>query len=205
MRLGSARNGGDVERAVEVQFRSGQDVLNAYWGYLAEGGLVIPNCYGLDEGEPIVLRIHIESMSSRHMIAGRVARLRPEDAVAVVAFSPGEPQDMLLSAALAETDHVAARVARRHPCRLAVALDRDDVGSVHMVNISRAGCCLRVPDQGIHRLRAGSEGVRMSVGDVSVIGTVRWAHKRDRGVEFTSGDPDQIAALIARLSQPGES
>jgi hypothetical protein len=199
--------GGVVVKAVAVRFQTGQDVLNAYWGYLADGGLVIPNLFDVDvdEGEAVALRIHIESLDTDYAMEGRLVRRQPSGAHAVVAFNPGEPHDMLLSAVLAETDDVPPREHRRYACDLPAELASPSAaGAVpcRVVNVSEVGCCIRL---GVHEgrpLPPGTANVRIVADRFDATGRVVWARQADRGVQFEingTGTPAAVRALIESL------
>ena len=40
-------------RSVQVQFASGREVLNSYWGFLRNGGLVLAEPWDLSEGDSV--------------------------------------------------------------------------------------------------------------------------------------------------------
>ena len=64
----------------------------------------------------------------------------------IIAFDPGEPHDLLLSAAWAETENVPARRQRRFPLDVNIGIRSPSgtEGSGRLVNLSFGGCCLRV-------------------------------------------------------------
>jgi Tfp pilus assembly protein PilZ len=142
-------------KSVQVTFPSGKEVLDAYWGLLANGGLMLPSTDELHEGDSIALTVELESQRKRFTFHGRVVRRPPTDTfrdMAYIAFLPGEPHDLLLSAAWAEQDHTAARRSRRHPCdleaRYAPLGARAD-GSTRLMarilNLSEFGALVRAP------------------------------------------------------------
>lgn len=187
-------------REIEVTFSSGRDVLNAYWGFLSNGGLVLSDDHGLSEGEPVTLAVTIESQRQRYRLAGQVVR-RPQLARkgAVIAFDPGEPHDLLLSAAWAETDNVPARRHRRFPVDAPVRFrGREGEQSATLVNLSFGGCCLRSVGTKNVPLRTGDEIAILGEG-VEIPGRVRWTRGAEAGVEFT--EPDEAEARVRALVQ----
>ena len=74
-------------KAVEVRFASGKEVLGAYWGYLSDGGLVIPDDGGLTVGDAVSPSVQITSASASYALAGRVVRRDPTSRRAVIAFA----------------------------------------------------------------------------------------------------------------------
>lgn len=190
-------------KAVAVSFGSGRDVLNAYWGFLSNGGLVIPDDSGLREGDNISLEVTIESSQQRYKLAGQVVR-RPEapvrDRHAVIAFAPGEPHDLLLSAAWAETDNVPARRHRRFPVDAVIhyrgpkGVEGDLKGRI--LNLSYGGCCLRTGSASRvsdtlpphRRINAGDTLVLVGKGGIEVKSLVRWVRASDVGIEFELDD-----------------
>jgi Tfp pilus assembly protein PilZ len=175
-------------KQIAVTFSTGKDVLNAYWGFLSNGGLIIRDEQGLREGEAVSLEVTIESSQQRYKLNGQVVR-RPERPVqkdkAIIAFHPGEPHDLLLSAAWAETDNVPARKHRRFPLDAMIRF-RDDGGAEHefrgrLLNLSFGGCCLRSPDR--RTVGVGDRIVLLGDG-VELPGVVRWSRAEDLGIEF---------------------
>ncbi len=177
-------NGGtaalDDVKQIRVTFGSGQEVLSAYWGFLSDGGLVIPDHDDLNEGQPVQLQIHIDSSGARYDLGGRVVRCHAADRQAIVAFHPGEPHDMLLTAALAEADDVPARRFQRYAVSLPV-----EVGGVQaqLVDVSAGGCCLRLAAPLASELPIGVDVV-VSTQEFEARGTIVWIHGLDRGVSF---------------------
>src|SRR5262249_33903130 len=116
--VGCTRRGDQKERklaeskSLSVSFPSARELLSSYWGLLANGGLVLPARQGLRGGDRVDVDVPIESSGQRCTLKGHVRRA-PHDPSApervVIAFDPGEPQDMLLSAAWAEIENVPAR------------------------------------------------------------------------------------------------
>jgi hypothetical protein len=157
-------------KAITVSFPSGRDVLRAYWGLLANGGLVIPNGHGLSVGESVHLTVTIESSRQNYRLRGQVVR-RPEIPAAperaVIEFHPGEPHDLLLSAAWAETDNVPARKHRRMPVNTEVTVRVDGrVLRGRMLNLSLGGCCVTAP--GARGIAPGAQAELSADGDAVV-------------------------------------
>lgn len=173
-------------KQVDVRFGSGRDVLNAYWGYLSTGGLVIREPEGLDVGQPVALNVQIESSQSRYSFCGKVVR-RQSDGRIVVAFRPGEPHDMLLTEALAETDKVPARRHRRYRVDLVarVSAPTGEELPARVVNLSEGGCCVRVDQRTEGELDLGTN-IDIKSPDFSVTGEVVWTRHHERGVRFAN-------------------
>ena len=142
-------------KSIRVSFPTGRELLNAYWGLLANGGLVLsePHGRGLREGDAVSLDVVIESSQQQYQLAGHVVRRPPSAGGSrervVIAFSPGEPHDLLLSAAWAETENVPARRQRRFPIDANVKFRgaQAEERSGRLVNLSYGGCCLRGPGE----------------------------------------------------------
>ena len=172
-------------RQVNVRFGTGQEVLNAYWGFLSDGGLVIPDQDGFAEGVAVSVRVQIASSQTQYELFGRIVR-RDAARHAVVAFDPGEPHDMLLTAALSETDDVPARRHKRHQLKKrAEVLNGDGRAPVtgRMLDVSRAGCCVRLDGATAGAFPNGTS-VTVLVDGMRASGTVVWARGADRGVSF---------------------
>ena len=175
---------------IEVRFDSGQDVLSSYWGYLANGGLVISNDDEIEVGRPVNLDVVIASAGARYHLLGKMIRRHPDGTKMVVAFEPDQPHDMLLTEALAETENVPPRQHRRYRIDLAGTIgDRE----IRVVNVSRGGLGMTYTD--------GAPGV---VGDVLAVscegrdfeGTIQWLNAREVGIRFTSKLGDEAMELV---------
>jgi hypothetical protein len=186
-----------MAKAVNVVFPSGRELLGAYWGLLANGGLVLSEGQNLHEGDNVALEVLIESSQQRYNLSGQVVR-RPSaqgGERVVIAFDPGEPQDLLLSAAWAETDNVPARRHRRFPVEADVTLM--GVGQEvngRLVNLSLGGCCVRASGGGP---KVGEE-VRVVGKGGDLTGVVRWVRGSCRGVEFRT-DPGSVETFVKKL------
>ena len=73
-------------RSIQVQFASGREVLNSYWGFLKNGGLVLADPVDLSEGDNVVLDVKIKSLKRTYKLAARVVKRVPEGNRAFVAF-----------------------------------------------------------------------------------------------------------------------
>lgn len=175
------------EKHFDVCFARGADVLAAYWGFLADGGLIINNTANLVGGERVSLRVQVTSSGTDVTFSGTVARLLPPDR-AVVAFLPGQPHDLLLSAALAETENVPPRRQRRYRTQLPakVAADRKSPPlRAQVVNVSSSGCCVRLPAS--HRGDFGvGAPVTVFAEGTRTEGHVVWSSVTERGVAFAA-------------------
>jgi Tfp pilus assembly protein PilZ len=191
-------------KPVHVSFPSGRELLNAYWGLLANGGLVLyeHQVHGLSEGDKVELEVSIESSAKSYRLQGRVVRRPPQDASArdrvVIAFDKGEPHDLLLSAAWAETENVPARRERRFPLDVDVRF-RARAGGEHrarLVNLSFSGCCLRV-SRNVDGLRVEvGEALQLLSDDNALEGVVRWSNGSCRGIEFSGGDEAAVKSFL---------
>ncbi len=138
--------GGEAEgeRAIDVRFASGDELLSAYWGYLTGGGLIIPDP-GAEVGDALSMRVTIDVSESQYRLRGTVVKREPDSGRVIIASRSGEADDMLLSEALADSENVAPR---RHP-RFAVdtkiqAIVGDQERAARLINISREGCCIEL-------------------------------------------------------------
>ncbi|HLU66711.1 MAG TPA: PilZ domain-containing protein [Kofleriaceae bacterium] len=179
-------------RDLAVRFESGKDVLNAYWGYLSDGGLVIPDDDELAVGEPVSLSVLIASASASYSLSGRVVRRDQAAGRAVIAFSPGQPHDMLLTQALADADKVPARRSRRFrvdvAARVRDAREAGEASPARLIDVSDHGCCVQLDEKaGPDDLATGTP-VAIDAGSLSVAGQVVWTRGRERGVSFVGAD-----------------
>ena len=196
-------------KSLKVAFPTARDLLNAYWGLLANGGLVLPSPpYGLKQGDRVALEVTIESSAMTCALGGQIVRhpgsTGDDDDRIVIAFDPGEPQDLLLDAAWAEIDNVPARRERRYPLdvdiRFAPAGAEAGPLSGRLVNLSLGGCCLRVP--------RSSDGRRFKVGEPLTLissksklsGVVKWADGSCRGIEWESAaKKDDVESFVRQF------
>jgi Tfp pilus assembly protein PilZ len=192
-----------ADKAVLVNFSTGKDVLNAYWGYLSNGGLVLRDQSGLSEGDAVALEVFIESLQQRYRLRGQVVRRPNLDAPtrnhAVIAFDPGEPHDLLLSAAWADTDKVPARKHRRHASQSAVSIrSADSTLDGRLINVSRGGCCVRVRTTSPHRIGEGA-AISLVLDGLEVAGKVCWARAADFGLEFSPAEGEAVNEFLGRV------
>ncbi|HWM86675.1 MAG TPA: PilZ domain-containing protein [Kofleriaceae bacterium] len=177
---------------LEVRFETGREVLNAYWGYLSDGGLIIPDQDELAVGEPVSLSVLIESSRSSYSLSGKVVRRDVHAGQAVIAFSPGQPQDMLLTQALSDAEQVPARRARRFRVALDARVVDASNGSeqpleAQLVDLSEFGCCFRLDEHCGSFLPIGTP-IEIAAPDFAVGGRVVWTRHTERGVAFASQD-----------------
>jgi hypothetical protein len=193
-------------KSLNVTFPSARELLSSYWGLLANGGLVLPSRQGLREGDRVDIDVTIESSGQRCALKGHVVRRAPHDPSAsdrvVIAFDPGEPQDMLLSAAWAEIENVPARRQRRFPLdvdiRFAAAPDGSEL-SGRLVNLSLGGCCLRVPrSQDGKKVPVGAPLTLIS-SKSKLVGIVKWSDGSCRGIEFEGTEPAQVESFVRQF------
>jgi hypothetical protein len=186
-------------KRVEVRFKNGQDVLLAYWGFLSDGGLVIPDREEFAEGQPVRLQVKVASLASDYELGGRIVRRHAADRQAIVAFDPGEPHDMLLTAALAETDDVPARRYQRFSVSLPAELSASEgAAGGHLIDVSAGGCCVRLDAPSNGALAIGAP-VSVSTQEFSASGTVVWSRGLDRGVSFDAAGVWAAQQFLDRL------
>ena len=183
-------SGENLLKSIEITFTTGRDVLKAYWGFLSNGGLVLQDAHDLELGDPVAMRVTIASSQREYKLRGHVVR-RPDVSHAapertVIEFAPGEPHDLLLSAAWAETDNVPARRHRRQPVDREIAVRVPQAGATpiagRLLNVSLGGCCVNVAGSA-SRVRAG-ETVQLVAGETVAHGLIRWQRADDLGVQF---------------------
>lgn len=189
---GSMTEGGGGGRSLAVRFGTAADVLDSYWGFLANGGLVLHEDHGLKEGEPVHLEVTIESSRTSVRLSGQVMRPATGAKRAVIAFDPGQPQDQLLTAAWSEVENVPARRHRRFPLEGGVRL-LDQAGREileargKVVNLSSGGLCLRT-NAPLKIVLA--DRVTLAAEGGSVAAVVRWVSGTEIGLEF-AGSADE--------------
>jgi hypothetical protein len=162
---------------LDLSYRSGAEVLEALWGFLNCGGLLVRHQARLDRGVPVVCRVAIESQREVYEVPGRVLSERANhEGQYYVAFDRSDAQDRLLAASWAEAERVPQRRWRRVPCDVPVQV-RSPAGveTVRMTNVSRGGCCLR---GGV--LPPGST-VSVDGPGVHASGHVRWTTRGPAG------------------------
>ena len=170
-------------RSVQVQFASGREVLNSYWGFLKDGGLVLADPSDLAEGDNVVLDVKIKSLKRSYKLAARVVKRAPDGQRAFVAFDAGQEQDIMLNAAWADSHEVPQRKHRRYPTGNRVLYSGNGQTATHagqILDVSPGGCRLR----GAHLLPVGAR-IRVLALGIELEGQVRWtAGGREMGVEF---------------------
>jgi hypothetical protein len=196
-------------KAIDVSYTSGRELLGAYWGLLANGGLVVDNQSHLREGDAVTLRVTLgkelgkELGANTYTLHGHVARV-PRDDVGrervVIAFDPGQPQDLMLDAAWADTENSAQRRDRRFPLDVDVKYHSEGANEARarMVNVSRNGCCLRLPRAPITTVAVG-EPLTVSGDAHTVSGVVRWAIGSCRGIEFDGAEPSAVDQFVKQF------
>jgi hypothetical protein len=175
-----------VVKELQIRFDSGREVLNSYWGYLSDGGLIIDDP-GFDVGDELALEVYIASTETRYALVGTV--VKRADQQAVVRFSPGEPHDMLLTEALSETDNVPARRHRRYRVDRAARLATDG-GVEHsgtLLDVSEEGCCVQLLGADVARFPVG-HAIVVTWDGLELTGKVVWARHTERGIAFESED-----------------
>jgi hypothetical protein len=187
-------------KEIDVRFDDGRDLLNAYWGYLSDGGLVIDDHDGLDVGQAVSLRVHIASSGSKYLIAGTVRR-QTLGRQLVIAFRPGEPHDMLLTEALAETENVPARRHRRFRLVLPARVRKSGAEPVtaRLVNVSHQGCCFEVEDALRTSFAVGSRveiEAPEQAPELRVGGEVVWVRNTERGVRFDDAPEGGVLEVL---------
>ncbi len=185
-------------RTVQVQFPSGRELLNSYWGFLQAGGLVLRDQRDLKEGDKVTLDVKIRSLKQTYRFAMHVVRRTPDvdgdgggDKI-FLAFDEGQDQEVMLNAAWADTHEVPQRKHRRYPVTNAVTYFGVDPPSPpvqgRMLNLSRGGC--RVI--GAASLAVGTRVV-VEAGGYKLSGKVRWtAPAGEMGIEFLQPASDEL-------------
>jgi hypothetical protein len=197
-------------KSLKVSFPTARDLLNAYWGLLANGGLVLPSPpYGLKQGDRVALEIFIESSAIRCALGGQVVRhpgtsAGEEDDRVVIAFDAGEPQDVLLDAAWAEIDNVPARRERRYPLDVDIRFApagtaEESLLSGRLVNLSLGGCCLRVPRSSDGRRFKVGEPLTLISSKSKISGVVKWSDGSCRGIEWESPQSDDVESFVRQF------
>ena len=171
-------------RSIQVQFASGREVLNSYWGFLKNGGLVLADPADLSEGDNVVLDVKIKSLKRTYKLAARVVKRAPEGNRAFVAFDEGQDQDIMLNAAWADSHEVPQRKHRRYPTGNKVLYNQaGEAAATHagqILDVSPGGCRLRGP-----QLFPVGSRVRVIALGIELDGQVRWtAGGREMGIEF---------------------
>jgi len=182
---------GAAMRTARIEYPSGREMLRAYWGFLATGGLVLPEPTDLVEGDEIRLDVKITSLKKVYHLTGHVKKA--EEGRALVAFDDEKAHDELLNAAWADSHGVPERRHRRYDLGLPVRYrigDAEGVGRI--VNLSRGGCCLEAE----HTLRVGTR-LHLSGEGFAIDGRVRWAAGASRrmGIEFSRFQDELVACL----------
>ena len=188
---------------VDVYFESGRDVLNAYWGYISGGGLMIPSKDGIHSspelrtGQKVTVQVNIGPRSRSHdrprrqcSVHGRIARADCDETV--IAFDTEESQSQLLSAALSEqpVDFQAHLTLRDYP--------PESMTPSHLFELSEDGCCLRLPPDRSSSYPVGSEIV-IEAADFCISGCVVASSGCERYVIFGFGDEVATRAVRACL------
>ncbi len=165
---------------VDVRFANRRDVLNAYWGYLSGGGLIIDDDNDLLEGERVDLHVFVEANSNHCQLAGKVVRRHPDQAV--IAFDPGESHNRLLTAALCDSEvEIEARVI-------------DDMSraeaAAQVFSLGELGCSLRLAADTADPFSVGTV-VEIYAEQFHVEGCVVWAGDADRCIVFGHEDDNR--------------
>jgi Tfp pilus assembly protein PilZ len=190
-------------RLITVHFPTGRELLGAYWGLLAHGGLVLDEPLEVSEGERVELEVTLGSVPELFRLHGKVVRTphTPETQERVViAFEPGEPHDLLLDAAWAESEHTAARRERRFELDVDIRFHAPTAGELEtagrLINVSLGGCCLRLRRP--HRLKVG-EPLTLITQRSRLTGVVRWSEGSCRGIEFQAGDHSAVERFVKQF------
>jgi Tfp pilus assembly protein PilZ len=195
-----------VTKVVSVTFPNGRELLASYWGLLANGGLVLPEPQGLREGDQVTLEVMLASTEHRYRLKGRVVRKPPHaddvPGTVVIAFDPGEPHDLLLSAAWAETENVPPRRQRRFPLDVDIRFHPTESSSElsgRLVNVSLGGCCLRLARHAEQGNVNVGENLTLISRRSKLAGVVRWSEGSCRGIEFQAGNEVEVEHFVNDL------
>jgi hypothetical protein len=184
-------------RVAQVEYPSGREMLRAYWGFLATGGLILGEPAGLAEGDAVRLDVKITSLKKVYHLTGHVKKA--DDGRALVAFDDDQAHGELLNAAWADSHGVPQRRHRRYDLGLQVRYRIGDAqGRGRIVNLSRGGCCLEAE----HTLRIGTR-LHLEGEGFAIDGRVRWAKaaSRQMGIEF-SRFQDELVSCLTPSSDP---
>ena len=192
-----------------MHFPSGHELLGSYWGLLANGGLVLDEGKeGLREGDHVELEVTLGTAGETYRLKGRVVRTPQIGGSAtrrdrvVIAFNPGEPHDVLLSAAWADTENVPARRTRRFPLDVDIRFHTPSGGEEargRLVNLSFGGCCLRVSRAADQTKAAVGEPLTLISQRSKLTGVVRWSEGSCRGIEFQDAGDAAVEHFVKQF------
>ena len=193
-------------RRVTVHFPTGRELLRSYWGLLANGGLVLSEPHGLHEGDAVQLCVSIGSSGESFELRGKVVRT-PHDSEnrdrVVIAFDAGEPHDVLLDAAWAESEHTAARRQRRFPMDVDIRFHSPATGEIEiagrLLNLSLGGCCVRVSRPTDHSKFTVGGALTLITQRTRVPGVIRWSEGSCRGIEFEAQDRSAVEVFVKQF------
>lgn len=181
-------------KEVAVHFANGRDVLNAYWGFLASGGLTIArdnDAQELSPGQDITLHVHI-GMHRVFAIRGKV--MLTQSRRAFIAFAGNESQNRLLAAALSERPiDLEARIT-------VSGKPSEAVSSARLFELSEDGCCLRLSSESGTSFAVGTE-IAIEANGFRIEGCVVSACECERCILFS--DESDIEAVRAYVQAPG--
>lgn len=177
---------------LDVHFSSGREVLNAYWGYLAGGGLTIRRGEAdqeLRDGQPLLLHVHIGTRRA-FSVHGNVVRALPEKAI--IRFDEHDTQYRLLTEALAERDiDMEARIK-------VTDMSNPTVTSARLFVLSEDGCCMRLSRDDGSSLDVGTEVAIEALG-FHIDGCVVSAQDCECCVLFGSSDREAMETVRAYM------
>jgi hypothetical protein len=182
-------------RSVHLQFPSGRELLNSYWGFLQHGGLILHEPGDLHEGDQLAVDVKIRSLKQSYKFGVHVVRRAQgngEGEKIFVAFDDGQDQEMMLNAAWADTHEVPQRKHRRFPMTSAVTFRAvgapSRAGQGRLLNLSRGGCRVK----GNHALSVGTR-IAVEAGGFELHGRVRWnTPAGEMGIEFVQPASDEL-------------
>jgi hypothetical protein len=176
---------------IDVAYEGGEDLLVSYWGYLTGGGLIISDD-GFEVGDELFLNVSIRASDSRYKLRGTVVKLVPDGAKAVIAFRPGEPHDMLLSEALADSEDIAPRRFPRFSVRRRVMVSCSaDEREVEIVNLSREGCCICLHKDDLNAFPVDAK-VTIILGSIHALGRIVWTRNVERGIRMSTDEAEPL-------------
>ena len=161
-------------------------------GLPENGGLVLPDPQGSDEGDIVVLDVKIKSLKQTYKLAARVVKRAPDSDRAFVAFDEGQEQDMMLNAAWADSHEVPQRKHRRYPTGkgpLHAPVSRRDTLRGQILDVSPGGCRLR----GAGRCRS-ARACASSRSGIELDGQVRWTRRARDGHRVPEARPGGAGA-----------
>jgi hypothetical protein len=176
-----------VVKRLEVRYGRGRDLLGAYWGYLAHGGLVLDHQDGVTEGQSVAVNVRIDATNQAHELTGRVVS-KPGRPRTVIAFEGAANNELLRAAIEERAVDLEAQVR---------AVDRGSAyRRARISNIGPDGCTLRLAEGD---LEVGTS-IQVRTGGIEILGCVVWSLDEEVGVMFAFDEqPEAESAVLDYL------